>query len=326
MFFNPKSESYPEAMASFEPAYIKTRNQGLLKKKIQQAYDILKACTLCPRACGVDRLSGEKGICRTGEYAIVSSYSPHFGEESPLVGKHGSGTIFFARCNLLCIFCQNYDISHEGEGVEASSQELAKAMLSLQATGCPNINFVTPSHVVPQILAGVDEAAEGGLRIPLVYNSSGYDSADTVAILEGVFDLYMPDFKFWDPKVAEQLCDAPDYPERTREALKEMHRQVGDLVLDEQGIARTGLLIRHLVLPDGLAGTRDVMRFLATEISSDSYVNIMAQYRPCGRADDVPSLRRPITDEEYQEAIEMAHQEGISRLDERKRVFALRWF
>ncbi len=313
-------------MASFEPAYIETRNQGLLKEKIHQAYDILKACTLCPRACGIDRLSGEKGICRTGEHAIVSSYCPHFGEESPLVGKHGSGTIFFARCNLLCIFCQNYDISHEGEGVEVSSQELAEAMLSLQATGCPNINFVTPSHVVPQILAAVDQAAEAGLRIPLVYNSSGYDRVDTLAILEGVFDLYMPDFKFWDPKVAEQLCEAPDYPERAREALKEMHRQVGDLVLDEQGIARTGLLIRHLVLPDGLAGTRDVMRFLATEVSTNSYVNIMAQYRPCGRAGDVPRLRRSITDEEYQEAMETAHQAGITRLDERKRVFALRWF
>jgi putative pyruvate formate lyase activating enzyme len=323
---NLKSEGHLEAMASFEPAYINTREQGRLKEKIHQSYEILRACTLCPRACGVDRLSGEKGICQTGEHAIVSSYSPHFGEESPLVGEHGSGTIFFARCNLLCLFCQNYDISHEGEGVGVSSQELAKTMLLLQAGGCPNINFVTPSHVVPQILAAVDEAAAGGLRIPLVYNSSGYDSADTLAMLEGVFDIYMPDFKFWDPKVADQLCEAPDYPEVAREALKEMYRQVGDLVLDDQGVAQRGLLIRHLVLPDGLAGTRDVMRFLAQEISSNSYVNVMAQYRPCGRAGEVPSLRRSITDEEYQEAIEMAHQEGISRLDERRRTFALRWF
>jgi putative pyruvate formate lyase activating enzyme len=325
-FSNPKPESHPEAMASFEPAYIKTRVEGLLKEKTHQAYDILRACTLCPRACGVDRRSGERGICQTGEHAIVSSYSPHFGEESPLVGEHGSGTIFFARCNLLCIFCQNYDISHEGEGAEVSSEELAKIMLLLQASGCPNINFVTPSHVVPQILAALDEAAEGGLRIPLVYNSSGYDSADTLAILEGVFDIYMPDFKFWEPKVAEELCDAPDYPDVAREALKEMHRQVGDLVLDERGIAQRGLLIRHLVLPDGLAGTRDVMRFLAKEVSSNSYVNVMAQYRPCGRAAEVPSLRRSITDEEYQEALETARQEGITRLDDRKRVFALRWF
>ena len=312
-------------MASFRPAYIETYNRGLLKKKIDQAYEVLKACTLCPRACGVDRLSGEKGICQTGEHAIVSSYHPHFGEESPLVGNHGSGTIFFARCNLLCIFCQNYDISHEGEGVEFSSEQLAMTMLSLQDKGCPNINFVTPTHVVPQILAALDKAIEAGLRVPLVYNTGGYDRSETLAILDGVFDIYMPDFKFWDPKVAEELSDAPDYPEVAREALKEMHRQVGDLVMDQQGVAQRGLLIRHLVLPDGLAGTRQVMRFLAREVSPDSYVNIMAQYRPCGRASEVQALRRTITEEEHQEAIQMAHNEGITRLDERKRVFMLHW-
>ena len=312
-------------MASFKPAYIETYNRGLLKKKIDQAYEVLKACTLCPRACGVDRLSGEKGICQTGEHAIVSSYNPHFGEESPLVGNHGSGTIFFARCNLLCIFCQNYDISHEGEGVEFSSEQLAMTMLSLQDKGCPNINFVTPTHVVPQILAALDKAIEAGLRVPLVYNTGGYDRSETLAILDGVFDIYMPDFKFWDPKVAEELSDAPDYPEVAREALKEMHRQVGDLVMDQQGIAQRGLLIRHLVLPEGLAGTRQVMRFLAREISPDSYVNIMAQYRPCGRASEVPALTRTITEEEHQEAIQIAHNEGITRLDERKRVFMLHW-
>ncbi|MBW2018822.1 MAG: radical SAM protein [Deltaproteobacteria bacterium] len=312
-------------MASFKPAYIETYNRGRLKEKITRAYEILKACTLCPRACGVDRLSDEKGICQTGEHAIVSSYSPHFGEESPLVGNNGSGTIFFSRCNLLCIFCQNYDISHEGEGVPFSSEELAKAMLSLQDRGCPNINFVTPSHVVPQILAALDYAIEEGLRIPLVYNTSGYDKSETLAILDGVFDIYMPDFKFWDPKVAEELCDATDYPEVAREALKEMHRQVGDLVMDEHGIAQKGLLIRHLVLPEELAGTRQVMRFLAREISPNSYVNIMAQYRPCGRASEIAALKRPITEEEYQEAIHMAHKEGITRLDERKRVFMFQW-
>lgn len=312
-------------MASFRPAYIETHNRDLLNEKIDQAYEILKACTLCPRACGVDRLSGEKGICQTGEHAIVSSYNPHFGEESPLVGNHGSGTIFFARCNLLCVFCQNYDISHEGEGVEFSSEQLAIAMLFLQDKGCPNINFVTPTHVVPQILAALDKAIEAGLRVPLVYNTGGYDRSETLAILDGVFDIYMPDFKFWDPKVAEELSDAPDYPEVAREALKEMHRQVGDLVMDQQGIAQRGLLIRHLVLPEGLAGTRQVMRFLAREISPDSYVNIMAQYRPCGRASEVPALTRTITEEELQEAIQTAHNEGITRLDERKRAFVLRW-
>ncbi len=312
-------------MAPFKPAYLETHNRGLLKEKIDQAYEILKACTLCPRACGVDRLSDEKGICQTGEHAIVSSFNAHFGEESPLVGNHGSGTIFFARCNLLCIFCQNYDISHEGQGVEFSSEQLARAMLFLQERGCPNINFVTPTHVVPQILAALDKAIEGGLRVPLVYNTGGYDRSETLAILDGVFDIYMPDFKYWDPKVAEELSDAPDYPEVAREALKEMHRQVGDLVMDEQGIAQRGVLIRHLVLPEGLAGTRQIMRFLAREISPNSYVNIMAQYRPCGRASEVPALRRSITDEEYQEAIQMAHDEGINRLDERKRVFLFHW-
>jgi len=313
-------------MGSFAPAYIETRHRGLLKEKIDQAYEILKACTLYPRECGVDRLSGEKGICQTGEYALVSSYNPHFGEENPLVGRNGSGTIFFAQCNLLCIFCQNYDISHQGEGVEFSSQDLTRVMLSLQARGCHNINFVTPSHVVPQILTALDKATEGGLKVPLVYNTSGYDKAETLDILEGVFDIYMPDFKFWDPEVADQLCDAPNYPAVARRAFREMHRQVGDLMLDEQEIAQRGLLVRHLVLPEEMAGTREVMEFLAKEISVNTYVNIMAQYRQCGRAAEVPSLRRSISDEEYQQAVDLACQEGITRLDERKRVFALQWF
>ena len=312
-------------MADFIPTYIETRNRGELRNKIDQAHEILRECTLCPRSCGADRLSGELGTCQTGERAIVSSHNPHFGEEAPLVGDHGSGTIFFSRCNLLCIFCQNYDISHEGEGVEFSSEDLAKVMLSLQNMRCPNINFVTPSHVVPQILDAVDKAAELGLRVPLVYNTGGYDKPETLAMLEGVFDIYMPDFKFWDSKAAEELADAPDYPEVARKAFKEMRRQVGDLVVDEQGVAQRGLLTRHLVLPEGMAGTPEVMHFLATEISTNSYVNIMAQYRPCGRASEVTALRKSITDEEYQEAVDVALREGITRLDERKRAFVLKW-
>jgi putative pyruvate formate lyase activating enzyme len=312
-------------MASFKPTYIDTYSKGLLKEKAAQAYEVLKDCVLCPRKCGVDRLSGELGICQTGEQAIVSSYNPHFGEESPLVGNNGSGTIFFARCNLLCLFCQNYDISHEGEGVPFSSEEIAEAMLLLQKRSCHNINFVTPSHVVPQILAALDKAVALGLRVPLVYNTGCYDRPETLSILEGVFDIYMPDFKFWDAKVAEEFCDASDYPEVARGALKEMHRQVGDLVINERGIAEKGLLVRHLVLPQGLAGTREVMRFLAEEISPDSYVNIMAQYRPCGRAFDLTPLKRSLTDKEYQEAIQVAQEEGITRLDERRRAFVLRW-
>jgi putative pyruvate formate lyase activating enzyme len=312
-------------MAAFQPAYIQTHNEGLLKEKIAQSIEILKACTLCPRACGVDRLSGELGVCLTGEQAIVSSYNPHFGEENPLVGDHGSGTIFFTRCNLLCVFCQNYDISHRGEGVPVSSEELANAMLFLQGSGCHNINFVTPSHVVPQILAALEKAIESGLRVPLVYNTGGYDTPETLRILEGVFDIYMPDVKFWDSKVAEEFCDAPDYPQVIQEALKEMHRQVGDLVMDRRGVAERGLLIRHLVLPGGLAGTRRAMRFLANEISPNSYVNIMPQYRPVGRASEWPALGRSLTDKEFGEAIQMAEEEGITRLDERRRAFVLRW-
>jgi putative pyruvate formate lyase activating enzyme len=313
-------------MAVFEPRYIQTYNSGRLKDKIAQSYEILKACTLCPRGCGVDRLSGELGVCLTGEQAIVSSYSPHFGEESPLVGDHGSGTIFFARCNLLCVFCQNFEISHKGEGVPVSSEGLAHAMLVLQAGGCHNINFVTPSHVVPQILAALDQAIASGLRVPLVYNTGGYDTVETLRILEGVFDIYMPDFKFWDSEVAETFCDAPDYPEVVQEALKEMHRQVGDLVVDRHGIAQRGLLVRHLVLPEGLAGTRKAMRFLANDVSRNTYVNIMPQYRPMGRASEWAALGRSLTDEEFREAIRIAEEEGITRLDERKRAFMLRWF
>jgi putative pyruvate formate lyase activating enzyme len=308
-------------MDRFEPAYLKTYRKGKLKEKIKAAQAILAKCRLCPRQCEVNRLKGEKGVCRTGKNAVVSSYDPHFGEEDPLVGKYGSGTIFFANCNLLCIFCQNYDISHRGEGREVSPEALAQFFLSLQSMGCHNINFVTPTHVVPQILSALEIAVEGGLHLPLVYNSSGYDLCDTLEILEGVIDIYMPDFKFWEPKVAKKLCNAPDYPEVARKALQEMHHQVGDLVVNREGIAERGLLIRHLVLPEGLAGTRDIMHFLATEISTNSHVNVMAQYRPCGQAHKISPLDRALTSNEYRDAIRTAQAEGITRLDQRKRTF-----
>jgi putative pyruvate formate lyase activating enzyme len=324
--FDYKPQGFLKHMAAFLPAYMKTREQGLLQAKIRQAEKILGACQLCPRACGVDRLSDDRGVCQIGRQAMVSSYSPHFGEESPLIGENGSGTVFFAGCNLMCIFCQNFDISHGVQGVPFSAEDLATAILFLQNRGCANINFVTPTHVVPQILAAVDLAVEKGLYVPLVYNSGGYDKAETLAILEGVFDIYMPDFKFWDPEVADKLCGAPDYPEVAMAAFKEMHRQVGDLVLNDKGVAQRGLLIRHLVLPEGMAGTREVMRFVASELSANSYVNVMAQYRPCGRASEVPALARGITEDEYQEAMDRAAQAGITRLDKRQRTFALRWF
>jgi len=305
-------------------SYISLIEQGKLEEKIRSARSKLQACTLCPRECRVDRLKGQTGVCKTGKYAWVSSYSPHYGEEAPLVGTNGSGTIFFTHCNLLCIFCQNFDISHEGVGQEVSAEQLAAIMLDLQRMGCHNINFVTPSHVVAQILEALAIAADNGLRVPLVYNSGGYDRIETLQLLEGVFDIYMPDFKFWAPRVAEETCNAADYPEIARNALREMHRQVGDLVIDGNGIARRGLLVRHLVLPEGLAGTREIMRFIAHDISTDTYVNIMTQYRPCGRAAEVRELAAYPTENDFKKARWAAMEAGIRRLDRPRRVFALR--
>lgn len=246
---------------------------------------------------------------------MVSSYGPHFGEEAPLVGQHGSGTIIFTYCNLRCVFCQNYTISQLGEGYEADREELARIMLSLQTKGCHNINLVSPTHVVPYILDALEPAVNMGLHLPLVYNSGGYDFVETLELLDGIIDIYMPDMKYSDKKTAEQLSGIKDYPEVNRAAIKEMHRQVGDLQIDEQGIAQRGLLVRHLVLPERLAGTQEVVRFLAREVSTNTYLNIMAQYHPCHRASDIPSLSRPLLRQEFQEAIDMAHQQGLKRLD-----------
>lgn len=311
-------------MSSFIPSYIETFEKGLFKGKIEEAYRLLKSCVLCPRKCRVDRLSGETGICNTGKSAWVSSANAHFGEEDPLVGRHGSGTIFFTHCNLMCLFCQNFDISHQGCGNEISDSDLARIMLALQKQGCHNINFVTPSHVVPQILSALEIAIADGLSVPLVFNTGGYDRISTLKLLEGVFDMYMPDFKFWDPDVAERSCQAADYPEVVRKAVKEMHRQVGDLQLDEQGIACRGLLIRHLVLPGELAGTRSVMRYIAQQVSPNTYVNIMSQYRPCGRAAEVQGLGRNLKSDEYHRAVQAAKDEGITRFDRPQRVFLFR--
>jgi len=304
-------------MNPFEPAYIETYRRGLLNKKIRQVWDVLNSCTLCPRECGVDRLSGEKGVCQTGELAIVSSYNPHFGEERPLVGQHGSGTIFFAGCNLLCIFCQNFDISHEVEGVEWSPEVLAKAMLSLQEAGCCNINFVTPSHVVPQILEALVIAAGRGLHLPLVYNSSGYDSIKTLQLLDGIVDIYMPDCKFMSRQSAARYTGASDYPEVMQAAVLEMHRQVGELVLDKHGIAVRGLLVRHLVMPGCLQDTQEIVHFLATEVSRETYVNIMDQYHPCYRAGEFDEINRSLSRSDYKQAMKLARQTGLHRFDEK---------
>lgn len=301
-----------------EAGYIDLHENGELKRRIDAAQELLRTCRVCPRDCGVNRLEDERGFCEIGKLPMVSSHSPHYGEESPLVGRYGSGTIFLTSCNLRCCFCQNYDISHGMQGRTVSLDRLGGMMVELQGIGCHNINFVTPTHVVPQILAALPFAIEKGLTVPLVYNCGGYESVETLKLLEGVFDIYMPDFKFADGEVASQFCDTPDYPEKAKAAFREMHRQVGDLVLNEDRIAERGLLVRHLVMPKGLAGTREVMRFLAQELSKDTYVNIMDQYRPCGTAHDHPPLNRRTTPAEFEEALRMAEQEGIHRLDERE--------
>jgi putative pyruvate formate lyase activating enzyme len=295
---------------------MRSNRSGLLEQRVMEARHRLRSCCLCPRRCKVDRTDHQKtGVCNTFEKAWVSSFHPHFGEEAPLVGIHGSGTIFFTHCNLLCNFCQNYDISHEGVGQEVSDAQLASMMLSLQQEGCHNINFVTPSHVVPQILSAVAMACARGFTIPLVYNSGGYDRVETLQLLDGVFDIYMPDFKFWGSGIAEMTCNAPDYPEVARKAIREMYRQVGDLLLDKKDLAQRGLLVRHLVLPDGQAGTREIMRFVSQEISTHTYVNIMSQYRPCGNISGIKSLQRTVSRREFMEALSATKAEGITRLD-----------
>jgi len=282
---------------------------------VEPAREILRECRLCPRECRIDRLTGQKGKCQVTREVVVSSYGPHFGEEAPLVGGHGSGTIFFAHCNLKCVFCQNYTISQLGEGTEVISDELAGMMLSLQTQGCHNINLVSPTHVVPHILAALEIAVRKGLSVPLVYNTGGYDSLETLRLLDGIVDIYMPDMKYSDARIAEQLSGIKDYPGANQAAVKEMHRQVGDLQMDERGVAQRGLLVRHLVLPNRLAGTEEVVRFLAQEVSRDTYLNIMAQYHPCHKAFDLPRLSRRITDKEFSEAVDLAHRYGLNRLD-----------
>jgi putative pyruvate formate lyase activating enzyme len=260
-------------------------------------------------------LAGEIGHCRVGEQVIVSSYGPHFGEEAPLVGRNGSGIIFFTNCNLRCVFCQNYTISHAGEGTPVSNKTLARTMLSPQERGCHNINLVSPTHVVPFILDALDLAASQGLNLPLVYNSGGYDSLETLKLLDGIVDIYMPDMKYSDSRTGERLSDVKNYAEINRTAVKEMYHQVGNLQIDEYGIARRGLLVCHLVLPNWLAGTEKIVSFLAQEISTDTYVNIMTRYRPHHQANTMPQISRPVNASEFREAINLARRYGIHRLD-----------
>ncbi len=310
-------------VSDFEPAYLALLRSGELKLRVEAAYRRLHACDLCGRECRVDRYE-RTGSCKTGIRAVVSSYGPHFGEEDPLRGYRGSGTIFFAWCNLNCQYCQNYEISQLGHGEEVEPEELATMMLSLQRQGCHNINLVSPTHVLPQILAALLIAAQAGLNLPLVWNTGGYDSLAALALLDGVVDIYMPDMKYADEEIAYRYSRVRNYPAVNQAAVKEMHRQVGDLVMDEEGIALRGLLVRHLVLPGGLAGTAEVTRFLAQEVSVNTYFNLMDQYRPCYKAASLPPLDRPITRAEYEQALEQAMAAGLHRFDRRRlRTFHL---
>lgn len=299
---------------------------GQLERKAEIGRRLLRRCTLCPRRCRVDRHAGEIGVCGIGARARIASYGPHFGEEAVLVGPGGSGTIFLTGCSLRCCFCQNFDISQGDEpGQEVDDGDFAAIMLELQARGCSNINLVTPSHVVPQILAALLRAVEGGLRIPLVYNSSGYDSAPTLDLLASAVDIYLPDLKFWLPATAGRYADAPDYPDIARQAIRRMHRQVGDLEVGADGLARRGLLVRHLLMPGQGEETAAILGFLATEISPSTYVNIMAQYHPCGQAERFPELCRGVSGAEYRQALACARSLGLTRLDQPDLAGLLRW-
>jgi putative pyruvate formate lyase activating enzyme len=297
----------------FTPSYLRLHEKGELKNRIQILNKFMGECRLCPRECRVNRLKGDVGYCKAGSEIEISSAFPHFGEEPPLVGHHGSGTIFLTHCNLRCIFCQNYDIAHLGRGETVTVSEMARVMLRLQEMGCHNINFVTPTHYVPQIVASLPEAIDIGLRLPLVYNCSGYESIEVIRLLHDIVDIYMPDVKFMNGEYSAKFCNAPDYPEVINKVLEEMHHQVGDLTLNSDGVAEKGLLIRHLVMPKKVASSEEVLRFIAEEISVNSYVNIMEQYRPEYLAHDHPEINRRTTHKEYLEAVEVARHYHLYR-------------
>ncbi len=308
-------------VTSSAPHYVRLHESGELQQRVERGLAELEHCHVCPWDCGVDRLADQKKVCRTGRFARVASYSPHFGEEDCLRGWRGSGTIFFAWCNLRCVFCQNFDISQAPAGAEVRPQRLAQMMLELQDHGCHNINFVTPEHVVPQVLEALPHAIDAGLRLPIVYNTSGYDSLESLRLMDGIVDIYMPDFKYWSEDKAKRYLKSPRYPAAARAAIKAMHRQVGDLVFDDNCRARRGLLVRHLVMPDALDDTRQICRFLADEVSPDTYVNLMAQYAPAGKVDTerYAEINRRVTSDELQQAFAIARAAGLHRFDQRSR-------
>ena len=295
------------------PSYLNL-SKGKLNQKIEKLFRILGKCEICPRKCRVNRLKGKRGFCQLGYFPVVSTYHPHFGEEKTLVGKFGSGTIFFTSCNLSCAYCKNYEISQLRLGEEITFKELAEMMITLQNHGCHNINLVTPTPQVPQILKSLSIAIDQGLRIPLVYNTSSYDSVEVLKILDGIVDIYLPDARYSDNKLALEYSNAPDYFEIMKKNIKEMHGQVEDLTLDKEEIATKGLLIRHLVLPNNLAGSEKIFQFISKEISKNSFLNIMGQYYPCFKAFRYPELSRRVTDIEYKKTINLAKKFKLKRI------------
>lgn len=298
----------------FKPAYL-TLTPDELRLRADDALRVLADCQLCPRRCHADRLSGRPGACRIGALARMAAFGPHHGEEAPLSGWAGSGTVFFSGCNLRCVFCQNADISQAAGGAELTAEGLADIFLNLQQRGCHNLNLVSPTHIVPQFIAALAVAVENGFKLPVVYNTGGYDALVTLRLLDGLIDIYMPDMKYADDNAARRYSGVSGYPSANHAAVREMHRQVGDLVLDENGLAVHGLLIRHLVLPGKLAGTPQVARFIAREISPDTYVNLMDQYHPCWRTAEYPQLDRPLTPDEFKAAETAALRTGLTRFD-----------
>jgi putative pyruvate formate lyase activating enzyme len=310
-------ENLMAAGPEFEPAYLKLHRSGELEKRADALWAAMESCRLCPRQCGADRLKGETGFCRApGTTLVIASAHPHFGEEKPLVGMGGSGTIFFSHCSLRCVFCQNWDISQLGRGARQDHDALAGMMLRLQEMGCHNINLVTPTHYSAAIFRALGIAAAQGLRLPIVYNTCGWERLEILRQLDGVVDIYLPDFKYWDPKMSTRfLSGAQNYPELTRAAILEMHRQVGAAREARDGIIRRGLMIRHLVMPNRTAGSQEIMAWIAGHLPHDTYVNIMAQYRPLHKAFDFPEIARKITREEYREVVEKAREMGLENLD-----------
>jgi putative pyruvate formate lyase activating enzyme len=308
-------------MSAFEPAYLALHRSGELDERVRRALALLgpERCVVCPRECKVDRLADRPGLCRVGRQAVVASHFAHFGEEDCLRGWRGSGTIFFSGCNLRCVFCQNHDISWQLQGERAGPQRLAEMMLELQAIGCHNINWVTPEHVVPQILEALPLAVEACLRLPIVYNTSAYDSLDSLELMAGIVDIYMPDFKLWSAEPARRYLAKRDYPEAARRAVAEMHRQVGELVFDEQGLARHGLLVRHLVMPGMVDETEAILRWIAETLGRETYVDLMGQYYPAGRTGEFPEIDRHPYRDELERAYEIADRLGLRRLDARSR-------